>query len=51
MLLESSIITNDLDILNDDKFDNIINEIKESDMEDPDDIAKPWDEKYGDIDK
>ena len=50
MLLQRALITNDASILdNDEEFDELIEGLEDDeDLEDPEGIAVPWEEKYGD---
>ncbi len=47
-IIQRALITNDPSILQDDELDESLEELDDdSDFSDPDDIAVPWEEKYG----
>ena len=52
MLLQRALITNDPSVLDDDKMDDeLLEELEDDYLEDPEEIAIPWEEKYGDNNK
>ena len=54
MLLERALITNDPSVIPDNEFNDIMNDLEEDGdfLDDPEGIAVPWEEKYGnDADK
>jgi len=48
MLLERALITNDPSVVKDDEFSGLMDELEDADyLDDPENIAVPWEEKYG----
>ena len=48
MLLQRALITNDPSVLDDNKMDDeLLKELEDDYLEDPEEIAIPWEEKYG----
>jgi His-Xaa-Ser system protein HxsD len=47
MILQRALFTNYPEAVTEDNFDEILKEVEEDFVDDPDDIAVPWEEKYG----